>query len=106
MTNFTAKIKGTINPSIQVGDIVKLIDGSALTHESGDCWIVNSYPELTSSDKVLKEIPCTVLEVGIADQVCVDDYFVKQTNIVYIQDIVVQCGNATFRTNSGMVYKL
>jgi len=106
METFTATIKHYIDPTIKVGDIVRLIDGSALTHEEKKCHIVFSYPKLTGIHKKLKFIDCIVLKVNITNKIAIDPSFTRNTKIVYLQDIKIKCGNAVFRTSSGMVSKV
>lgn len=106
MNNFTAKLYNNTNPDINPKDIIRLVDGSALTHDIETCYIVKAYPELTGSKEKLKNLDCTVLETGITDRICIDPFFVKHAEVVYLQDILIQCGNTTFRTNSTMVHKV
>lgn len=92
------------SPHIKVGDEVYLKDGSALTLLSDDnketkdsYYIVNSYPICTGSTLKLEEIKATVITINIKDRVTIGSVS------VYIQDIIVQIGNAQFRTCSALV---
>lgn len=91
--------------SIQVGDTVRIIDGSALSVKDDPdrvVSIVHPYPDTTGSEDILERIPCTVLEVGIINHV----HPFEVCGIAYLQDLVIQVGDAEFRTNSRMVRKL
>jgi len=103
------KILKFIDTNIKVGSIVKLTDGSALSlitdndkKAEKNYYIVTAYPEITNSTEILKEINGYVIEANITDYCitsCSDD-------IIYLQDIIVQIGNAKFRTSSNMVKKV
>lgn len=101
----TFTIDTFINNDIKVGDKVFLIDGSAFTcmsneldNEVESIYIICSYPKLTGSDKIIKEIVAEVLEVGISNKCCS-----AVCNKVYLQDIIVQIGTGKFRTASKLV---
>lgn len=107
MKNYSYRLEEHIDNKIKVGDVVKLTDGSALTlkkaqvGDKGEFHIVHSYPLFTGKEEILKDIECMVVETGVEDYVCMG-----VLDIVRIQDIVVQCGNAKFRTCSKFVKKL
>jgi hypothetical protein len=99
------KIVSYIDPNIRVGEMVRLVDGSGLSLKSDDSitfpnknyYIVDSYPEVTGIDKVLSKIDAKVVEIGI------NDYVVIGVSSVYVQDIIIQIGEAQFRTCSQFV---
>lgn len=98
------KIESYINKDICIGDVVKLFDGSALSlnydkHKVDEHTfaIVYTYPEFGFS-RPLKDYIWTVKEIGITD-VCCEGVL----NIMYLQDIIVECNGYQFRTSSGMV---
>lgn len=101
--------KACYDPDIKVNDEVYLIDGSALTliTEAEDLhsttikeyFIVNSYLELTGSPLNLQAIKGTVTAININNRVTIG--YTK----AYLQDIIVQIGNAKFRTCSALVSK-
>lgn len=92
---------------LQVGDTVKLIDGSGLvlvdsekdtSNRTHECYIVNAYPEKTGSSLPLKGIECEVLKVGE------EGFFAKGAlNTIYKLDILIKCGEALLRTSSQFV---
>jgi hypothetical protein len=99
MGKASLKLKKYINPQIKVGDKVKLIDGSALSHIKlkGDFYIVDSYPEITGEDALLKDIVGEVVKTKVKNSGCFGAFD------IYVQDIVVKLGKAKFRTCSKMV---
>jgi len=96
------EVKSHTNPSIKVGDQVKIIDGSSLSciGVKGDFYIVNQYPDETGSTKKLEDIVGTVLEVGITN------FIVPGYKTGYIQDARVSFGKAQFRTCSEFLIKV
>lgn len=99
----SVKLHYKVDPSIKVGDTVKLTDGSALSAESSTADIFTVYPheDITGSKLTLGEDKAVVLEVNVQDFVlCVDDRW------CFNQDLVVQIGKGIFRTNSTMVKKI
>jgi len=99
MEKTSLKIKKYINPHIEVGDKIKLIDGSALSHIKlkGDFYIIYSYPEITGTDALLKDIVGEVVETNIKNRGCFGDFH------IYVQDIVISLGKTKFRTCSKFV---
>lgn len=94
------QIKRCINTDIEKGDKVFLTDGSALScieDNDGEYYIVMAYLSITGKEEQLKDILCEVIEVGVTDFICPG--YLK----AYMQDIVVQVGNAMFRTCSAFV---
>jgi hypothetical protein len=87
------------NPQIKVGDKIKLIDGSALSHitEKGDFYIIHSYRKLTGSDLPLEDIVGEVVKTNVKNHGCFGAFD------IYVQDIVVKLGKAKFRTCSQFV---
>jgi len=87
------------NPQIKVGDKIKLIDGSALSHitEKGDFYIIHSYRKLTGSDLSLEDIVGKVVKTNVKNRGCFGAFD------IYVQDIVVKLGKAKFRTCSQFV---
>lgn len=87
---------------LKVGDKVRIYDGSALSidGQTTDIHVPFAYPELTGTDTILKEIECTVLEVGVKDK------FVKGVlQYIYQQDVKLKVGNAVAYTASGALVK-
>ncbi len=103
---YSYKIESYIDPNIRVGEIVRLVDGSGLSLKSDSVndnknknyYIVDSYPETTGIDKILSKIDAKVVEIGINDYV-----IVGVARIAYVQDIIIQIGDAQFRTCSQFV---
>lgn len=85
---------------LKVGTRVYLIDGSSLTEKNNDknYYIIYAYPHITKSDKILKEIEATVLEVGITDL-----FSMGVCGYIYPQDIKIQVGEGIFYTSSAHV---
>jgi acid phosphatase class B len=101
MSKKSYKLAHFRNPHIKVGDEVFLIDGSALTlldddkkDETKNYYIVNAYPILTGSKLNLQNIKAKVITINVKNRVYIG-YFT-----VYVQDVIVQIGNAKFRTCS------
>lgn len=95
-----------VDKNIKVGDVVTLIDGSALTlHEDHDEPVNNFYIVFSAVElgfiKPLKSYKWKVVETNITDRVASG-----VCGRVYLQDIVVECNNVKFRTNSTMVSKI
>lgn len=95
-----------VNTEIKEGDIVKLIDGSALSLKENesysnneDHFIVFEYPNL-GFEFPLKEYNFVVLEKNIKNRVGGGSADFK-----YLQDIIVECNGVKFRTASKMVAK-
>ena len=90
-----------INPSVKVGDKVKLIDGSGLTPKNKyhkDIYIVYQYPDITGSQKMLKELVFTVTKTNITNLVCT-----SSLDGVYLQDIEIEFDGHIFYTCSEFV---
>lgn len=96
------KIRKFINKEIKVNDVVKLIDGSALTcvDENKDIYIVLPYPKLTNSEKKLKDLFFTVLQTNVTDFICV-----YESESTYLQDLLISVNGKKFRTCSQFVTK-
>lgn len=94
------KLEFHMNSLIEVGDHVKLTDGSGLTCElsESDVFIVFAYPELTKSVVILKELVFKVVEAGVTNYVAT-----SVCKKAYIQDIVVEYNGCKFRTCSTFV---
>ena len=93
--------KTFINPNIKVGDKVRICDGSGLTRELDDdnhYYIINSYSHITKTDKNLKEIIATVVAININDSISI-----THAGFARLQDIIIQLGDAKFRTCSQFV---
>lgn len=87
-----------INTNIEKGMFVYLIDGSSLTDEGGTqpYLIVNSYD--IGDERILKEIPCKVLETGV------EGFFAEGAlNFVYMQDLKLMVGDKIFYISSAHV---
>lgn len=92
-----------IDHSIKVGDKVRITDGSALTcdESDSDVYIVYAYPKLTGSIEKLKDIEGTVIATSINNRVCSG-----ACDTIYLQDCIVQLGDAVFNTASGLLTKV
>lgn len=91
-----------INPKIKVGDKIKIFDGSGLTSfKDKKVYIIFSYFDLTGLYEPLKDIEGTVLEVNVDDFVCTSHF-----ETAYLQDVVIELGNAKFRTMSNFIQKV
>ena len=103
MKTHSLRLKRHINQSIEVGNVVKLIDGSGLTHKNknGSYYIIYPYVDETGLEEPLENCYGVVTEKGlynyITESVC---------RTAYMQDIVVKIGNAEFRTCSQFVEKI
>lgn len=97
------KIKSYINPDIKIGDTVRLIDGSGLTHSTNieDVYIIGRYPHLVNSNLPLSEMRFKVVNTGITDLVCEG-----VCDLVYLQDIKIEYEGSVFFTCSRCVIKL
>lgn len=93
-----------VDKKIKKGNIVILLDGSALSLKENesysnneDHFIVDKYPEL-GFDLPLKQYSFVVLETNIKNRVGggSDDF-------KYLQDIIVECNGIKFRTASKFV---
>ena len=97
------KLSRHINSEIKVGDRIKIVDGSGLTSfKEIDVYIIYSYLELTGSELKLKEIEGTVLETNIDNFI----HPIHSLELAYLQDIVIELGNAKFRTSSNFIRKI
>ena len=97
-------LKKHINPSIKVGDKVRMVDGSAFSYsgkQTESLFIVQSYPELTGLNAIIKDIDATVLAVNI-DNVAT----LWRDSSAYITDIKLSIGNGEFFTCSKFVEKV
>lgn len=101
------KIKRYIDPNIKKGDIVRLHDGSGFTintdkhpNDEAGYSIVNDYPELGFNNQLM-DYNWTVVETDIKDRAAYGIF-----DIIYIQDIIVECNGVQFRTASGLVGKI
>jgi hypothetical protein len=100
------KIGRHVDPTIKVGNIVTIIDGSGLSPMEEyykNCYIVDAYPDLTGSDLNLMAIHGEVTNVGISDIVTDMD---NNLSSCYGVDITVKLGNAEFYTCSKFVTKI
>jgi hypothetical protein len=97
-----------INPDIGITDRVKLIDGSGLCIVTGNenCDILTSYPNITKSEEILKNLEFEVIETNIEDKLITSKY---EDNYGYLVDIKIRYNNiekATFYTCSKFVHKI
>ncbi len=101
----TLKIVNLVKQDLEVGDLVRLIDGSSLSlnikNPSETYYIIKSYFSVTGNSNHLEEIECKVLKVDIED--C---YIEGAYESLYKQDILIKVGAAEFRTHSSMVKKI
>jgi hypothetical protein len=97
------QIQKHINPEIQIGDMVRLIDGSGLTHSSNvqDVYIILGYPQLVGSNLPLNVLDFKVVNTGITDLACGGVY-----DKVYLQDIEIEYEGSIFYTCSKFVSRL
>lgn len=98
----SVKIKNFPINNFELEDVVYLREGSGLTcigFPEKDFYIVESYPNITASERKLQDIPGVIVEVGVKDWANV------YLDTIYPQDIVIQLGKALFRTNSYFVSK-
>lgn len=88
---------------INLGDKVKVIDGSSITPMSNDqdCYIVCAYPELTGSQLLLKDMEAEVISTKVRHYACEG-----VCGNAYRQDLVIKLGLCEFRIASGMVRKI
>lgn len=92
-----------INPSIKVGDKIRIHDGSSITSVEfypENIYIVFPYPAITGLHQDLKFIDGEVVEVGITNRFIPHDL----CKCLYPQDIVIKLGKGLFRTSSAMVH--
>jgi len=100
--SISRRIKKYIDPTIKVGDKIKIIDGSGLTVESGKkVYIVYPYFEITKSNLNLQAIDGEVVETNINNYVSEG-----AVETCYLQDIIIKLGEGTFRTCSEFVKKV
>lgn len=97
------RIKKLINDEIQVGDIVRVVDGSSFSaeSESQELFIVFEYPKLTNSELKIKDIDFEVVQKSVSDYVCSG-----ACGTAYLQDLVISINGKKFRTASKLVRKL
>lgn len=101
------KIEKLIDHDIKEGDLIKLIDGSALTDEKGNkLYIVHPYTKLTKNKEPLENIEFIVHEIGVKDIICDDFLPLREGNLYYAQDIIVTNGFCFLRTASRLVKKI
>lgn len=108
MGKHSKQIKKLIDEQIKVGDKVRLIDGSAVCcveDADNEYYLIFAYPDKTGSTEILKDLEGTVIETGITDHVSLT-LISDLLSVVYLQDIVVQIGDANFRTASQLVRKI
>jgi hypothetical protein len=102
MRKETYRLQRIINDDIKVGDLVKLIDGSALTCDKIERpIIVRSYENVLGSVLDLKLLTFKVIRTNIDNAIV---YGVL--DICYLQDIEVEYNNVVFRTASSLVTKI
>lgn len=94
-----------INPSIRVGDKVRMVDGSAFSYsgkQTESLLITQSYPELTGLNANIKNIDATVLAVNINNVATLSHVI----DAAYITDIKLSIGVGEFFTCSKFVEKV
>ncbi len=98
----TKELEYYIDPTIEVGDKVRMIDGSGLSiaNSSEEVYVVDSYPELLGTDRLLKNLIATVIAVGV------ETNGINGYKTIYIQDIQIQIGEVVFNTCSQFVSKV
>ena len=95
------KIKKLINPSIKIGDVVKLVDGSGLTCDKIQYpIIIRAYPDVLESTRCIKNLIAIV--VGINQEYVTNSFYDQ----VYLQDISITINGILFRTASQFVVKV
>lgn len=97
-------LKKHINPSIKVGDKVRMVDGSAFSYsgkQTESLFITQSYPELTGLGANIEDIDATVLAVNINSVATL-----WGNSSAYITDIKLSIGNGEFFTCSKFVEKV
>lgn len=109
MKNTVCTLESHINTDIKKGDIVKIVDGSGLNlldynHEYREerIYIINSYPDLTKSTKLLKDLEYEVIETNITDKV----YKIGSLDIVNLLDCIIDFNGLKFRTMSKCLKKI
>jgi len=91
--------------NFEIGEVVKLIDGSALAivgdkYPNQNYYIVDAYPDLMQDSRKLTDIPFTVVQKDITGRGTLSD------NNVFITDIIVQSDlGIQFYTSSKLVMK-
>ena len=95
------KIRKLINPSIKIGDVVKLVDGSGLTcDEIQYPIIVRDYPDVLESTRRIENLIAIVVGIG-------QEYVTNPSyDEVYLQDISITINGILFRTASQFVAKV
>ena len=103
MQKATLIIRKFINPDIKAGDKVMIVDGSAFTPLNfieENYYIVDAYPKITGSEKIIKDIEGEVIFTNLTDNVT------SGVDSVYLQDCIIQLGNGLFRTASQFLKKV
>ncbi len=104
MQKSTLDIVKYINPDIKAGDKIKIVDGSSFTpldYVMDEFYIIYSYPKLTGTNLVIKEIIGEVIFTGIENSVCTSPWSER----AYLQDCIIQLGTGLFRTCSAFLRK-
>lgn len=98
-------LRKLINPSIKVGDKVRMVDDSAFSYsgkQTESLFITQSYPELTGLNANIKDIDATVLAVNINNVATLSHVI----GAAYITDIKLSIGVGEFFTCSKFVEKV
>lgn len=108
-TKITHTIKNYINPNIEIGDTVRVWDGSTFsikntTKHTKSLHIVYAYPELTGSNKPIKELVAIVVKTNVKNKGIV--FSTGASWLIYRQDIVLLIGKTKFRCASKFVNKV
>jgi hypothetical protein len=88
-----------INKDIKIGDTVKIVDGSGLTHNGKRKYIYSSYESATKSKLPLSEMYFKVVETNVEDKISET----ANPKTFYLQDLAIEFKGVVFRTCSAFV---
>jgi hypothetical protein len=94
-------LRRCINKDIKVGDTVKIVDGSGLTHNGKRKYIYSSYESATKSKLPLSEMYFKVVETNVEDKISET----ANPKTFYLQDLAIEFNGEVFRTCSAFVKK-
>jgi hypothetical protein len=94
-------LRRCINKDIKVGDTVKIVDGSGLTHNGKRKYIYSSYESATKSKLPLSEMYFKVVETNVEDKISET----ANPKTFYLQDLAIEFKGVVFRTCSAFVRK-
>lgn len=94
--------------SINIGDIVNIIDGSGLVDKenNNNYVIISSYPKKTGLNEKLRNIKAEVVQTNVIGIESPETKLSKTKSFTYLPDIKIKLGDLELYTCSAFVRKL